>query len=452
MQAAPEGLAGNIISAEDLENTLTAYLKNKDFDRPKERARLIINQLRTRNFILCFLGADTYGFVHRSFLEYFCASEVVERFEKTQKLSLDQLKTEVFGTHWDDESWQEVLCLIAGLIDGRFTGELIEFLMRQDGEAQKFRNLFLAAKCLNEVRERKEIAAVETQLLERLKELTKYDLNYYYPPYGQETNLVKEIRTQAVSAIAFTWKDGAETLPLLKQRAQSDDNGFGRYATVEEIARGWKDDPETLPLLKQWAQSDDNLFVRCAAVIEIARGWKNDPATLPLLKQLAQSDDNSAVRRAAVEEIARRWKEDPETLPLLKQRAQSDDNSAVRQTAVQKIARGWKDDPETLPLLKQCAQSDDNSAVRQTAVQELARGWKDEPEIFEWLGDIALNYPFERLYKSQNNTRKTALEIMLKQYPDRPKTLEILRDRFANDPDEQVRNFAQKQLAKLEKL
>ena len=41
---------------------------------------------------------------------------------------------------------------------------------------------------------------------------------------------------------------------------------------------------------------------------------------------------------------------------------------------------------------------------------------------------------------------------MLKQYPDRPKTLEILRDRFANDPDEQVRKFAQKQLAKLEKL
>jgi hypothetical protein len=47
---------------------------------------------------------------------------------------------------------------------------------------------------------------------------------------------------------------------------------------------------------------------------------------------------------------------------------------------------------------------------------------------------------------------QTALEIMLKQYPDRPKTLEILRDRFANDPDEQVRKFAQKQLAKLEKL
>jgi hypothetical protein len=41
---------------------------------------------------------------------------------------------------------------------------------------------------------------------------------------------------------------------------------------------------------------------------------------------------------------------------------------------------------------------------------------------------------------------------MVKQYPERPKTLEILRDRFANDPDEEVRNLAQKQLEKLENM
>jgi len=622
MQAAPEGLAGNIISSEDLESTLTAYLKNKDFDRPKERAKLIINQLRTRNFILCFLGADTYGFVHRTFLEYFCASEVVERFQKTQEISLEELKTDVFGQHWDDESWQEVLCLIAGLIAGKFTGKLIEFLIDRDGEAKKFSNLFLAAKCLNEVRERKEIAAVDSQLLERLKELTQCDLNYYCEAYKEEETLVYTMRTQAVSAIVYTWKDdpetlpwlkqlaqfdensdvqvGAvlelaggwkndpetlpilkqlaqfddnsdvrlvallkvagwwkddpETLPIFKQMAQSDDNLTGRiaavlelarswkndpetlpwlkqqaqfndnntvrrtavqelargwkddqktlpwlkqlaqsnddwdvrYPAVQELARGWKHDPETLPWLKQLAQSDDDLFVRHAAVKELAQGWKDDPETLPWLKQLAQSDDDSAVRQAAVKELAQGWKDDPETLPWLKQMAQSDDDSAGRRAAVQELAGGWKDDPETLPILKQLAQSDDDSAVRRTAVQELARGWKDDPEtlpilkqlaqsddnwdvrraaveelaqgwkdepgIFEWLGDIALNHPFERKSKFQENPRQTALEIMVNQYPDRPKTLEILRDRFANDLDEEVRNFAQQALAELEKL
>ena len=486
MQAAPQGLAGNIISAEDLENTLTAYLKNKDFDRPKERAKLIINQLRTRNFILCYLGADNYGFVHRTFLEYFCASEVVERFQKTQEISLEELKTEVFGKHWDDESWQEVLCLIAGLIAGKFTGKLMEFLIEQYGEAKKFSNLFLAAKCLNEVRERKEIAAVESQLLERLKELINYYLNYYDEAYyGEEPPFVAKFRTQAVSAIAFTWKDDPKTLPWLKQLAQFDDDSDVRQAAVQELAWGWKDDPETLPLLKKLAQYDkdlavwqaaaqelargwkddrevlpwlkqraksDDCMVQYVAVQELAGGWKDDPETLPWLKQMAQSNDDSIVPWAAVQELARGWKDDPETLPWLKQMAQSNDDSIVRWAAVQELVGGWKDDPETLPWLKQMAQSDGNWAVRYAAVQELAQGWKDEPEIFEWLGDIAINHPFERLYKSQDNPRKTALEIMLKQYPDRPKTLEILRDRFANDPDEQVRKFAQKQLAKLEKL
>jgi hypothetical protein len=66
------------------------------------------------------------------------------------------------------------------------------------------------------------------------------------------------------------------------------------------------------------------------------------------------------------------------------------------------------------------------------------------------LGDIAINHPFKSKFNFRNNPRQTALEIMLKQYPARPKTLEILRDRLANDPDEEVRQFAQKELANLE--
>ncbi|MEG4323020.1 MULTISPECIES: HEAT repeat domain-containing protein [unclassified Microcoleus] len=619
MQAAPEGLAGNIISAEDLEDILTGYLKQKDFDRSTERARLIINQLRTRNFILCYLGADNYGFIHRTFWEYFCASQVVNRVQALE-LSLDELKAEVFGPHWHDESWQEVLCLIAGLIAGKLTGELIEFMMALDGESQKFTNLFLAAKCLDEVRDRKEIAGVESQLLECLKELTKYDLNYYYDSY-EEKELVTQIRTQAVSAIAFAWqddqeilhllkqiakydddsdvreaaiqklarwwKDDPEILPWLKQCVQSNDDWDVRRVAVQELARNWKDDPETLPWLKQLVQSDNNLDVPGAAVIELARGWKDNPETLPLLKHLAQSNSKAVgysavqglanewkddpdilsfikkiaqsadysriVRQAAVRELARRWKDEPETLHIVKQLAQSDHDLAVRQTAVQKLAHEWKDDLETLHILKQLAEYDDNSRVRSTAVQELARGWKDDPEtlpllkqqvqsnddwwvryaavrelargwkddretlsllkqqiqsddnwnvrslaveelvrgwkddsetlpllkniaqhdewnvritaveelaiwwkdevdIFEWLCDIAINHPFEREGEFEDNHRQKALKIMIKQYPDRPKTLEILRDRFANDPDQQVRKFAEKQLAKLDKL
>lgn len=45
--------------------------------------------------------------LHRTFLEYFCAAEIVYRFEKQQTLSFKQLKTELFIAHFWDETWHE---------------------------------------------------------------------------------------------------------------------------------------------------------------------------------------------------------------------------------------------------------------------------------------------------------------------------------------------------------
>jgi predicted NACHT family NTPase len=453
-------------------------------------AKLMVDQLRDRNFILCFLGGyneDYFAFVHRTFLEYFCAWEFVRQFDKPKTLDLDGL-IEVFREHWRDESWHEVLRLMAGMLDAKFTGQILEYLIGENGEAEKFSNLFLAAQCVSEVRNRNSIDEIGCKLRDQVKELTRYNYTVNVRSFSDEEHnqLVKEIPRQAVAAVAATWKDDPETLPWLKQRAQSDDDLVVREAAVQEIARGWKDDPKTLPWLKQLAQSDDNWLVRGTAVQEIARGWKDHPETLPWLKQRAQSDDDPAVRFSAIQEIARGWKDHPETLPNLKQRAQSDDNPAVRLSALKELARGWKDDPETLHILKQRAQSDDNWLVRAAAVQELAGGWKDEPEtlhilkqraqsdddlvvrlsalqeiargwkdepgIFELLCDVAINDRFEREHNWQGNPRQAALTAMIELYPDRPETLELLRDRAQNDSDDIFREFAQEILAELERL
>ncbi|NER99601.1 MAG: NTPase, partial [Symploca sp. SIO1B1] len=474
MQAADKGLAGNLIRGEDLARILIGYLKSIEVSNPRNVARLLIEQLRGRNFILCFLGGDSYGFVHRTFLEYFCAWEYVWQFKETQNLSIEELKTEVFGKHWQDESWHEVLRLIAGMIDTRFTGKIIDYLISQDGEGEKFSNLFLAAEFLLEVRNLSGIATTANKLLEQLKGLTKYDLNYYYEQHEREARLVREIRTQAVAAVATTWqdapktlpllkqwvhsgenedvrsaaveeiacgwKDEPETLPLLQQLAQSDDDGFVRRAAVEEIARGWKDKPETLPLLKQLAQSDDDWIVRSAAAREITRGWKDKPDTLPLLKQLAQSDDDKWVRSAAVREITRGWKDKPETLPLLKQLAQSDEDKWVKHAAVREIARGWKDEPETLPLLKQLAQSDEDKWVKHAAVREIARGWKDKPETLPLLKQLAQS--------DDGFVRSAAVEEIARGWKDEPDTLPLLKQLAQSDEHEDVRSAAAREITR----
>ncbi|MEQ9235763.1 HEAT repeat domain-containing protein, partial [Coleofasciculus sp. E2-BRE-01] len=384
MQATDQGLAGNLIRAEDLERILTESLKNLEVNQARLVARVLIRQLRERNFILCYLGADYYGFVHRTFLEYFCAWEFIWQFKETRRLSLEELKTEVFGKHWRDESWHEVLRLIVGMIEeSRFAGEIIEYLMNQEGEDEQFMNVFLAAQCLEEVKNRQGILETDNKLLERLKELTEYGYTLTYFFTGRDFVVhspVIEIRTQAITAIYVTWKQEHNTLFLLKQLIQSDDHGLVRGVAVKELAQGWKQDPNTLPLLKQLIQSDHDPYMRSAAVEELAKGWKKDPDTLPLLKQLIQSDNHESVRGTAVKELAQGWKQDSDTLPLLKQLIQSDDHWVVRRAAVKELAKGWKQNPDTLPLLKQLIQSDDHWVIRCAALQELAQGWKKDPD------------------------------------------------------------------------
>ena len=72
MQSGRSGLAGNIIAREDLEALLQDYLKDTlNVSQPLGVARALVEQLRQRNFILCYLGGDSYAFVHRTFLEFF---------------------------------------------------------------------------------------------------------------------------------------------------------------------------------------------------------------------------------------------------------------------------------------------------------------------------------------------------------------------------------------------
>ncbi|QLE57695.1 HEAT repeat domain-containing protein [Nostoc sp. TCL26-01] len=442
MQTSEKGLAGNLISTGNLEKILIRYLKNIEFEQPVIVARVMINQLRTRNFMLSYLGADYYAFVHRTFLEYFCAWEFVWQFKETQTLSIQDLNYQVFGQHWQDETWHEVLRLITGMIEPRFVCEILDYLMAQNGEQAKFINLFLAAKCLAEVRNRLLVSTTATKLLQHLKGLTKYDLSYHYQPYldEEETKIVQEIRTKAVAAVATTWKDDWETLPWLKQLATSDEHEYVRLAALQELARGFKDDPDTLSWLKQCATTDNDWIVRQAAVQELARSFKDDPDTLPIIKQRATIDDSEYVRQTAVQELARSFKSDHNTLSWLKKCTITDHSGAVRQVAVQELARGFKDSTDTLSWLKQCANADDWT-IRQVAMQELARGFKDDADTLSILKQSAATDDNEYV-------RQAAVQELARGFKDHPDTLSILQHLTIADKYSDVRQAAVQELAR----
>ncbi len=439
MQTEDKGLAGNLIQERDLQKILQDYLKTIEFSKSRDAAKLIINQLRTRNFMLCYLGADYYAFVHRTFLEYFCAWEFVWQFKETQTLTIEQLIAEVVDKHWMDESWHEVLRLIAGMIDAKFVEKIIQHLISIDGEEEKFVNLFLAADCLAEVRNRKVILSTDKQLLVELKELVNYGIcrtSIFLEDNGRITN----IRTRTVKAVANAWKDDRDALNILKQYATTDKDEHVRNAAVHELAVNFKDDPDTLNWLKQ-ATNDNNSDVRSAAVHELAYGFKDNPDTLTILKQ-ATTDDDWYVRRIAVQELARNFKDDPDTLNILQQATTDDDEyEYVRCTALQELARVFKDNPDALTILKQ-ATIDDDYNLRITALGELASGFKNDPDTLTILKQATTD--------DDCLVRRIAVGELADGFKDNPETLNILKQATTDD-DSDVRSTAERWLERLQR-
>lgn len=172
MQASEKGLGGNIIHRDDLEEEIADYYFNRlRGTQSRTIAGKIIEQLRKRDFILCQLGKDYYGFVHRTFLEYFCAMAFVERFNKRGKeggLEIEELTQAVFGQHWQDENWHEVLRLIAGNLK-EFVGDVINYLIDIYTKTKEINALVLAAECLVEVDLEVDLKEVSERLLDSLK-------------------------------------------------------------------------------------------------------------------------------------------------------------------------------------------------------------------------------------------------------------------------------------------
>ncbi|HYX16826.1 MAG TPA: HEAT repeat domain-containing protein [Nostoc sp.] len=488
MQTREKTLAGNIINKDDLEEIFTTYMQRLSIPlyKAKYKAERLKEQLKTRNFMLCFVGADYYAFVHRTFLEYFCAWEFVWQFKETRTLSIEELKNEVFGKHWQDESWHEVLRLIAGSLESKFAGDIIEHLIEtfEDGlnegayEEKLTDILFLASDCILDVKNRSTITVTDNKLLNYLKKVAEY-----YVPYSSEdvanlftdtdqANLIVKINTKVVSVITTTWSNHVETLPWLKTLAMYGLNGKDGdipAMAVRELVRGWKNDPDTLPILKSLAKPihDTNNTSAYAAIQELARGWRDDPEILPMLKSLTQFREDRNIQTMAVQELARGWKDDPETLPMLESLAQSSNDSVVQSTVVKQLTQGWKNQLNilsfVLSLLKKPAQLDNFGYIKHEVMEELIKSWQTSPEIYNFLCECAVDDSFNPIFldfstdstsnRNQVPSRQIALEAIIEQYPhpQHPQTLPLLRDRAKNDPDEKVREYAQKKLAQLEK-
>jgi len=363
-------LKANVISTEDLQQEIESYLKQRWQLSEIEATRAaleIIEQLRSRNFILCFSGAGLYGFVHRTFLEYFCALDIVQRFEKKKELSLAELK-ELFIEYHHDDVWHEILRLICGMIEAKFAGELIETILPKSTEAfNKTIELTLVIQCLSEIADLSQIPDTSKQVLTCLYcwfngnkasniLLTNEESEFFF-----EKNAIP-----AVERIGKNWIGRYEAIDWLKLPNKSIESIEGIYCFGRTVHALWSDYPETKSYLIVLSQFK-SFETKYMAFDALARCFKNE--TIILLKaQLYESP--------AVWALAEYYRDQAETYGLLKQCLQNE-KSNVCPTAIRALAEHYRDQPETYSLLKLYLQNEDKY-IRQTAVAGLAKYYQDE--------------------------------------------------------------------------
>ena len=285
MQQERSGLAGNLIAEDKLKQIVRAELTGLGVPQSWSVAGHLIKILQDRNFMLGYMGDGQYAFIHRTFLEYFCARDLKRRLEQTSGFGVEDLQA-LFRDHWREDAWHEALRLVCGLIGAEYAARSVSELLAQEQQNDGHRAVFLAAQCLQEIRQIGLTREPRVQTHRRLLVLTRFDLPYFYEEWAEEAREVAKIRGRAVQELARGWKEDPGTLEWLRERASGDDNWAVRQAAVEELARGWKEDPGTLELLRERASGDDHGAVRQAAVQELARGWKDDPEVQQWLDDL----------------------------------------------------------------------------------------------------------------------------------------------------------------------
>lgn len=147
---------GLIIEEERLEAVVLKHVNMLErlICPPSFVAREVVKQLRRRHSVLQYLGGTSYSFVHRSFLEYFYAAHYAELW-KEHKLSAERLQ-QLFRDHGRDDSWEQVLWLLCGMIDTEHIEPCIDLLLDMGAP-------HLAAGCIGQLLDRSKAADVDAR-------------------------------------------------------------------------------------------------------------------------------------------------------------------------------------------------------------------------------------------------------------------------------------------------
>ena len=455
MQNGESGLAGNYLHTERVKQIFADYLGGHyrlDAKSATRAATTLLGQLRERDFILTSYGPHMWGFVHRTFLEFFCAWAIVREFQHTQRYTFTEIK-EIFREHWADPSWHEVLRLIAGRLPTHQTAEIAELLVT--GTNQGFPppvgtdavpvdppwNIALAVQCVAEMRPISQGERVAGLVLRHAQRLIEY-CAYVYDPAAAE--LIGEEILPAVDAVGVQWPGRTSYLNWYRREA-------GRLLTAPTATYAARmaamlanPGDRVEEAFAATVTSLSNIRLACAAVTGLAEVIRQAPRRDPVpdttgtrqrLVELASNDERVAVRSAAVQALGTIPGSDAEVRAALVRQAAADPSFEVRLIAVQALIEAFPDDAEVEAALLGGPRSDANAAVRRAVVRALTRQRNLPIEVEQSLLDACR-------IDTDAEVVEAAAQALLVRADNADRVRPVLVDRLTSDPAAGVRRVA----------
>ncbi|MEU8261982.1 HEAT repeat domain-containing protein [Micromonospora sp. NPDC048999] len=384
MQCRESGPAGNYIESDELSRVFRDHLVEFygfENERAHGMANSMIEKLRERSFILERYGLRLFGFVHRTFLEFFCAEEIVDRFEHDPDVwSLDQLRA-LFREHWADPSWREVLRLVASALPAGAADDLITLLATEVNQpwpplnlTSPPWNLILAAQCVAEASQPADLAGAGDAVLRQVVLLVEHGIS------ADDPNLVELTEQELLSsirALGSRWPGRGVFLYWYRRRGlRTSWHSGSTFATRAAAILSTPNERLEELLVRELGQRRERQarITLVAGLAEAAGRPDNTGSSHRYCQEQlfaqARAEGSTAVRQAAVRALVAHFGAASDLVDLLRDLTGSPD-SAVRALAVQSLG-GRAESSEDIRQLLTRVTEDRDTAVRRAATAVLA--------------------------------------------------------------------------------
>jgi len=410
--ATDSGATANSISGIELESIIVKSIKGFVHANHLSVARAVIRQLRERNGILRMNGNDHFAFIHRGFLDFYCADDLRQRFVIEKSICEDDLRTIYVKSCSDDSAWRRIFCLFCGMLDPVLVGPLLNTLIDCCADFHTDPNpILLGAECFNEVKHREMVSSsFSIRIKEELISLSccdcrKSEMSDIMRSTSLEiVNYVKHASPSRVGALRWNAARATKLLGMLfgheeaiaaclMNVALTSEDWLTQTVAIIMMAQQGSNRPKTREWLNAIAEHSICRENRCTAITEMAHYWQ-DSTNLCFLQQRSVCDIARKVRETAVLQIASQWSNDKAVLRWLKEIVSTAERSDVHTEAIRGIARHFHTNKAVLSWLKRIVHTHQNDHVRSTATEEIANSWKGRTELFNWFKTLVRRSPY----------------------------------------------------------